>query len=151
MITKIETSKVLLSAINALNTRWVKTASLRDIAIREDLENRQKLIDPTLSPEDFTKYSNLARAAQRRRANLHDKMLEIEDSLRTKAAELQMIAAELATAPLVVPSPELAQVDNAYLENETPEQTAEQTDEEPPFIDPEQPEEMTDEAAEEAA
>lgn len=138
MITKIETAKLLVTALLSLNNRWAKTAQLRDLAISEDLENRQKLMDPTLPPEDFTKFSNLARAAQRRRANLHDKLIEIEDSIRTKAAELQTIGAEMTVAPLVMPSPELAKVDDEYLEQPADAEVEVEAETEA-FVDPEAP------------
>jgi hypothetical protein len=129
MLAKLESAKILVSTLFALKNRWVKAAQLRDIAIAEDMENRQKLVDPTLSSEDFTKYSNQARAAQRRRANLHDRMIELEEAIREKAAELQAVGTTLVTAPFLMPKPELALVDEAALHDE--EVTAEV------FVDPE--------------
>jgi len=116
MLVKIETAKVLVTTLTTLKNRWTRTAQLREIAIAEDMENRQKLVDPTLSPEDFTKFSNLARAAQRRRANLHDKLIEIEEAFRENAMKLQTVGTELFAEQFVMPKPELAQVDEAYLE-----------------------------------
>lgn len=134
MISKIETTKLLVVAMTALNNRWVKTSALRDQAIAEDMENRQKLIDPTLSSDDFTKFSTLARAAQRRRANLHDKLIEIEESFREKASQMQTLGAEMTVEPFAMPNVELAKVDEEYLE-----QPAEEVTE--AFVDPEAPEE----------
>lgn len=123
MITQLNLAKETVAKMTALVGRYTRTLEQREIALAEDMAARQKLMDPSLPSDEFTKITNLARAAQRRRANLHDKVIEIEESVRELAMTLQTTAAELFSEPMPQPLPAdaAAIADQAFLEAEVPQ------------------------------
>lgn len=81
MFAHLETLKKLNAKVVSLLKRRITILEQIELAVKDDAAAREKLTDMNLSTEDFTKYSNEARSAQRRRANLHDKMIDIEDAV----------------------------------------------------------------------
>lgn len=81
MFAQLETLKKLNAKVVSLLKRRITILEQIELAVKDDAAAREKLTDMNLSTEDFTKYSNEARSAQRRRANLHDKMIDIEDAV----------------------------------------------------------------------
>lgn len=119
MQAKLSVAKETIAKMSALSNRYVKVLEQREEAHKEDMRSRQLLTDPSLPSDRFTAIANQARAAQRRRANLHDKALEIEEAVRKLAADLQQLATELLTdeMPQALPADAAAQADQTFLEN----------------------------------
>lgn len=88
MFAQLETLKKLNAKVVSLLKRRITILEQIELAVKDDAAAREKLTDMNLSTEDFTKYSNEARSAQRRRANLHDKMIDIEDAVQSLYAEM---------------------------------------------------------------
>lgn len=105
MIATINAAKETLSKINALTNRYTKVIEQREEAHKEDMRSRQLLTDPSLPSDRFTAIANQARAAQRRRANLHDKAIEIEEAVRELGMTLQTHAISIISEPMPVNLP----------------------------------------------
>ena len=90
MFTQLETLKKLNFKVIALIKRRVTMSEQVVVARADDQAARTKLLDMDLSPENFTKYSNDARAAQRRRANLEDKLIDIENVIEATYVEMAL-------------------------------------------------------------
>lgn len=88
MFAQLETLKKLNAKVVSLLKRRITVLEQIELAVKDDAAAREKLTDMNLSTEDFTKYSNEARSAQRRRANLHDKMIDIEDAVQSLYSEM---------------------------------------------------------------
>lgn len=88
MFAQLETLKKLNAKVVSLLKRRITILEQIELAVKDDAAAREKLTDMNLSTEDFTKYSNEARSAQRRRANLHDKMIDIEDAVQDLYSEM---------------------------------------------------------------
>lgn len=88
MFAQLETLKKLNAKVVSLLKRRITILEQIELAVKDDAAAREKLTDMNLSTEDFTKYSNEARSAQRRRANLHDKMIDIEDAVQSLYSEM---------------------------------------------------------------
>ncbi|MFN3898929.1 MAG: hypothetical protein ACK4ML_01000 [Alishewanella aestuarii] len=88
MFAQLETLKKLNAKLVSLLKRRITILEQIELAVKDDAAAREKLTDMNLSTEDFTKYSNEARSAQRRRANLHDKMIDIEDAVQSLYSEM---------------------------------------------------------------
>lgn len=131
MITQLNLAKEAVTKMTALVNRYIKTIEQRELAQQEDSEARAKLTDPSLPSDKFMEIANKARAAQRRRANLHDKAIEIEESFRNLGTDLIGLGQELVSNPMPRPLPAdaAAVADQAYLEepvDEAVEQIAEE-------------------------
>lgn len=88
MFAQLETLKKLNAKVASLLKRRITILEQIELAVKDDAAAREKLTDMNLSTEDFTKYSNEARSAQRRRANLHDKMIDIEEAVQSLYSEM---------------------------------------------------------------
>ncbi len=123
MITKLNAAKETVAKMTALVGRYSRVLEQRELALDEDMAARKQLMDPSLPSDEFTKITNLARSAQRRRANLHDKVIEIEESVRSLATELQKVALELTTEPMPKPLPAdaAAVADQVFLDADAPQ------------------------------
>ena len=88
MFAQLETVRKLNAKVVNLLKRRIVILSQIELAVKDDAAAREKLFDMNLSPEDFTKYSNEARSAQRRRANLHDKMIDIEETIQITYSDM---------------------------------------------------------------
>lgn len=89
MFTKLENLKKLNARVVSLLKRRITLRDQITLAKEEDAAAREKLLDMDLPPEQFTKFSNEARAAQRRRANLEDKLIDLEEAIKEDALEMQ--------------------------------------------------------------
>lgn len=126
MQAKLSVAKEMIAKMNALTNRYVKVLEQREEAHNEDMRSRQLLTDPSLPSDKFTLIANQARAAQRRRANLHDKAIEIEEAVRALATDLQELATQMITDPMPVAAPNdvTAQADAAFLDAPTEQEDA---------------------------
>lgn len=88
MFAQLETLKKLNAKVVSLLKRRITILEQVELAVKDDAAAREKLTDMSLPPEDFTRYSSEARSAQRRRANLHDKMIDIEEAVQECYAEM---------------------------------------------------------------
>ena len=89
MFTNLENLKKLNARVVSLLKRRITLIEQIELAKEEDATAREKLLDMSLPPEQFTKFSNEARAAQRRRANLEDKLIDLEETIKEVAIEMQ--------------------------------------------------------------
>lgn len=78
MFTNLETLKKQNFRMIALLKRRIVMVDQIQLAQEDDKAARAKLMDLNLPADEFTKASNEARAAQRRRANLEDKLIDLE-------------------------------------------------------------------------
>jgi hypothetical protein len=88
MFKQLEDLKKLNFKVIALIKRRVTMLDQVTMARGDDQKARAQLMDLSLSPEQFTKLSNDARAAQRRRANLEDKLIDIETAIQETYTEM---------------------------------------------------------------
>jgi predicted nucleic acid-binding Zn-ribbon protein len=88
MFAQLENLKKLNTRVVSLLKRRITLLEQIEMAKEEDSAARAKLLDMSLPPEDFTKFSNEARSAQRRRANLEDKLIDLEESVKDVTTEM---------------------------------------------------------------
>lgn len=112
MFTQLETLKKLNQKTVSLLKRRLTLQEQIEVARADDTKAREQLVDMDLPPEKFTEYSNAARAAQRRRANLEDKLIDLEES----ATDILMEMRELADGLLEATFPDSLEAETEEVE-----------------------------------